>query len=93
MDHKSDDNQREIVQALRESGASVLVLSGVGRGCPDLLVGHHGLNFLLEVKNLFGRGVRLTPSEKKFMENWKGIVFQVTSAEEALQLLSVEFVR
>jgi len=61
-----DVNQAAIVRALRESGASVAVLSSVGRGLPDLLVGFQGVNFLLEVKNLEGRGARLTPAERDF---------------------------
>ncbi len=92
MDHKSDTNQKEIVEALREAGASVLVLSQVGKGCPDLLIGYHGLNYLAEIEDPEGRGMKFTPAEKKFVDKWKGVVFVIESVETVLQLLNVEFV-
>lgn len=46
---RRDANEDEIVKALRAVGASVTMLSGVD-GIPDLLVGHQGRTFLLEVK-------------------------------------------
>ena len=47
---KIDANQTEIVKALRQVGASVQSLASTGKGCPDLLVGFRGVNWLLEVK-------------------------------------------
>jgi hypothetical protein len=47
---KVDANQREVVAALRGAGATVQLLHAVGEGCPDLLVGYRGGNYLLEVK-------------------------------------------
>ena len=41
---KIDDNQPEIVKALREIGCSVQSLASVGGGCADLLVGYQGIN-------------------------------------------------
>jgi len=46
-----DANQKEIVKALRDRGASVLHLHQVGGGCPDILVGYAGYNFLIEIKD------------------------------------------
>ena len=34
-----DENQTEIVKALRKHGISVIVISGVGNGVPDLIAG------------------------------------------------------
>ena len=49
---KVDANQAGIVEALRGiPECSVLILSSVGDGCPDLLVGYHGANLLVELKN------------------------------------------
>ncbi len=45
-----DRNQPEIVAALRAAGATVEYLHAVGGGCPDLLVGYRGANYVLEVK-------------------------------------------
>jgi len=85
MRHRADDNQQEIVDALRDIGASVLVLSQVGGGCPDLLVGFCGREYLMEVKAPKGK---LRPGQKKFIDTWKGKAFIVRSVDEALELLN-----
>ncbi len=46
-----DANQREIVATLRSVGALVILLSAIGKGVPDLLVGFRGVWTLLEVKD------------------------------------------
>ena len=51
MFKKVDSNQTRVVKALRELGATVQHLHAVGKGCPDLLVGYKGSNYLLEVKD------------------------------------------
>ncbi len=48
---KIDRNHVEIVAALRGVGASVQDLAAVGKGCPDLLVGYRGQNYVIEVKS------------------------------------------
>ena len=48
---RTDGNQAEVVAALQAYGASVQSLAGVGKGCPDLLVGFRGVTYLLEVKD------------------------------------------
>lgn len=84
---RSDDNQPAIVLALREIGANVAILSAVGHGVPDLLVGWAGRNYLLEVKNRTGRGTKLTPDEADFHRDWRGQVAIVTDAYEALEVI------
>lgn len=78
---RTDANQQEIMNALREAGYSVLDLHEVGRGCPDILVGTHGINILVEIKI---PGAKLNDLEKKFFETWGGPVCVVNSAEEAV---------
>ena len=85
-----DSNQTIIVAALRRAGCSVLILSGVGQGCPDLLVGHGGLagrNVLIEVKTPKGE---LTPDEERFIKSWLGPVKIVTTPEQALEAVRNE---
>jgi len=85
-----DSNQAIIVDALRCAGCSVLVLSRVGQGCPDLLVGHggpNGRNVLLEVKTPKGE---LTPDEERFLNSWLGPVKIVTTPEQALEAVRNE---
>lgn len=83
---RTDANQQEIVDALRQAGCSVLVLSGVGHGCPDLLVGRGRVNYLLEVKD--GEAPpskqRLTKDELDFFASWRGQATVVSSVESAL---------
>jgi len=69
MVHRADDNQRELVDFMRAVGCSVLILSQVGNGCPDLLVGWKGQNYLFEVKTETGR---LSDRQKDFKECWRG---------------------
>lgn len=84
-----DANQAEIVKALRKIGATVQPLHGVGNGCPDILVGWRQQNFLFELKD--GEkppsARQLTEDEKDWIAGWKGPVFVVTSALEAVNFL------
>jgi len=68
-----DENQSDIVAALRAVGATVRVISQ-GDGIPDLLVGFMGKTILLEVKD--GKkppsARKLTPAEQKFFDEWRG---------------------
>lgn len=63
-----------------------------GKGCPDLLVGHHLYgNVLVEVKD----GSKppssrcLTPDQKAWHEGWKGPVHIVNNIREALAVVGV----
>lgn len=82
MAKRVDDNQAEIVAALRAIGCTVESLHAVGRGVPDLLVGYRGENLLLEVKGAAGS---LTPEQRAWHPHWRGQVVVVHSIEEALK--------
>lgn len=86
---KVDRNQAEIVAALRKAGYAVQILSMVGQGIPDILVGvptgkadGSNVNLLMEIKM---PGETLTPDEAEWHAAWRGQVAIVTSAEEALE--------
>lgn len=81
MARRTDSNQAEIVEALRQVGASVFSLHTVGRGVPDLLVGFRGCNYLLEVKSKKGK---LTPDQEQWVNSWSGEVAIVRTVLEAL---------
>lgn len=83
---KVDDNQAEIVKALRKIGASVQPLHTVGGGVPDLLVGMAGRNFLLEVKDgaKMPSAQKLTPDQVGWHKEWLGQVEVVNSIEQAI---------
>ena len=88
---KTDANQASIMAALRQVGATVVDLSAVERGVPDLLVGFRGHTYLLEVKNKAGRN-RLTADQDVFLAWWHGvppvIVYNETDA-----LIAIDAVR
>lgn len=86
---KIDTNQPEIVRALRRAGASVQILSMVGRGCPDVVVGFRGQTYLLEIKDgsLPPSKRTLTPDEKQWHAKWRGHVDIVESIEDALRAI------
>jgi hypothetical protein len=71
---KIDANQPDIVQALRAIGAFVQDLSGVGGGCPDLLVAFRGQTILVEVKDgsKCASKRRLTPDQQVWHASWTG---------------------
>lgn len=83
---KVDDNQKEIVKALRNMGCSVQHLHSVGAGCPDLLVGYKGFNILLEVKdgNKSPSQQKLTPDQIIWHRDWRGHVDVVNSIDSAV---------
>lgn len=92
---KADANQPGIVKALRAAGASVQVLSAVGKGCPDLLVGFANKTWLLEVKlpHAHKRSDaeetrELTPRQVEWHAQWRGQVAIVHDAKEALDIIT-----
>ncbi len=91
MPKRVDDNQAEIVEALRQVGCSVQHLHEVGRGCPDILVGFRGINYLFEIKD--GSKIpsrqKLTPDEEKWHQLWKGRVITVNSADNAFKAIGL----
>jgi hypothetical protein len=88
---KSDGNQAGIVEALRGiPDCSVQVLSAVGDGCPDVLIGYRGFNFLFEIKDPDQPKHRheLTEDQQRFHAAWKGQVQKVFSLKEIITTLT-----
>ena len=85
-----DANQTEIVEALRAVGASVFLLHAVGCGCPDLLVGFRGINYLLEIKH--GRHTKLTPAEQRFFVSWNGRTEVVRTVDDAYKVIGATII-
>lgn len=87
--NRIDENQNEIVKALRKAGAYVRIISQ-GDGIPDLLVAYKGYTILMEVKD--GDKVpsarKLTEAEQKFFDEWTGgMLVVVNSVDEAIATL------
>jgi hypothetical protein len=80
-----DLNHGEIVAGLRAIGCSVQSIASVGDGVPDLLVGIHGINLLMEVKSGYGD---LTAEEQVWHNGWTGQVSIVRSIEDAVDVIN-----
>ena len=84
---RTDQNQKQIAEALRACGAFVEILNGT----VDLLVGFRGVWFVLEVKNPKGKN-RLQASQDRFLEDCDhhGLpVHIVRSVDEALVAIGI----
>ena len=79
-----DLNQSEIVDALRQIGCAVEII-----GCPvDLLCGYRKHNFLIEIKRPGVRPRKDQEAQREFLKNWPGQVRQLSTVEEAIQLVT-----
>lgn len=83
---RTDANQKKIIDALRGAGASVTDISRFGEGVPDLLVGWRGATYLLEVKTAKGK---LTTSEERWFDEWRGQAAVVRTAQEAFDAVGL----
>ncbi len=87
---KIDDNQNDIVSALRQIGATVNITSSLGGGFPDIVVSFHGQWYIMEIKD--GDKVpskqRLTSDEKEWIGRQNAIVHVVNSVESAIDALT-----
>lgn len=89
---KTDNNQSEIVKALRQCGAFVLITSQL-KNAFDILVGYRGKLFIIEIKD-----GNKPPSQRKLTEGELickqgfesvGINYHViTSVDEAIELIT-----
>lgn len=90
---KVDDNQGEIVDALRQIGASVTLCHGVGNGFPDLAVGWQDKTYLLEVKDgdKPPSARALTPAQVEWHLKWRGHKAVVENVREALEAIGIKW--
>lgn len=84
-----DDNQPQIIAALRKVGAQVQPMHAVGGGFPDLAVGFQGKTFLIEVKDgskpQWARG--LTDAQLRWHAIWPGHVAIAENETDALRII------
>jgi hypothetical protein len=86
---RTDANQAEICRALHQVGASVTLLSMVGSGVPDLLVGFRNQTYLIEVK--LGTG-QLNARQRNWLGSWRGgPAVVVRSVDEALKAIGAVY--
>ena len=83
-----DENQNQIIHTFIALGASVLNLSRVGQGCPDLLIGYKGISCLVEIKR--DSKAAFTDPQVKFMQTWRGgAVSRIDSVDAAIRLIKM----
>ena len=83
-----DENQKQIIHTFIALGASVLNLSRVGQGTPDLAIGYKGKTVFVEVKS-FDKA-KYTEPQVKFMQNWRGgAVSRIDSVDAAIRLIKM----
>ena len=75
--------------ALRQVGASVYPLHFAGKGCPDLIVGFRGRNYLVEIQTERGK---LNAEERTFHQSWRGHIAVVRSGREAIDTITANVV-
>lgn len=88
---KIDRNQPEIVKVLRQVGASVQQIHAIGKGCPDILVGFRGVNYVFEIKDgaLIPSAKKLTPDETEWFQSWRGNAQVVETVADVLRVLGI----
>lgn len=87
-----DANHAEIAKALEDAGCTVMDTAAAGRGAPDLVVGWHGVTYLLEIKS--GSRARHVRKDEDHQREWRarwrgGPAFVVASVDEALRAVGV----
>lgn len=93
---RTDANHAQIVATARKCGCTVLDLSKVGDGCPDLLLGISTAdgtkNLLVEVKNPLQppNKRKLNDDQVKFHGAWKGPIAVVESTDELIALIRMQ---
>ena len=87
-----DDNQKEVVSQLRKLGVSVAITSMLGKGFPDLVLGHQNKNYLIELKDGSKTKSRktLTEDEQKFFDCWLGQVDKVESIDDICRIIGIK---
>ena len=88
---KVDKHHAAIVLELRQMGYSVLDLSRVGGGCPDLCIGRMGVTALVELKTPRGLKTALerrNQAQVEFGAQWNGspVIVAYTASDVHLRI-------
>ena len=84
---KVDLNQNQIIKDLRKIGATVTVISSLGRGVPDLLVSYESKWYVFEIKNpeLPKSKQRLTKDEQNWINKQRASVHIIRDMYDILK--------
>ena len=84
---KIDSNHTEIVDQLFLCGCSVQSMATIGNGCPDILVGYKGNNYVFEIKTAKGR---LNKRQERWFNQWIGQKDIIRNIYEAINIIGVD---
>ena len=88
---RTDDNHKQVVEGIRAAlpEATVLDLSGAGKGVPDLAIGWAGKNYLVEIKDPSKPTSKrsLTTAQQKLHATWQGQMDVAHTAAEAIAII------
>jgi rhamnose utilization protein RhaD (predicted bifunctional aldolase and dehydrogenase) len=83
-----DENHKLIKHTFIALGASVLDLSRVGQGCPDLLIGYKNKSVFVEVKS--SNKAHFTEHQLKFINSWRGgAISRIDTVDGAIKLIKL----
>jgi hypothetical protein len=82
---RTDSNQSDIVQAMRDLGATVTSMHQLGKGIADLLVSWRQQWFVMEVKA--SAKEKLTEDQIDWIGKQRAAVVIITSPDEAVRFL------
>ena len=83
-----DKNQKDIVEAFRKMGATVIDLSKVGKGIPDLMIGYNNKTALVEIKS--SDKAKFTPHQEAFIREWNGgTLARVNDVDGVIRLINL----
>lgn len=87
---KRDANHKQILDAFRKAGCSILDLSRVGGGCPDVLVARNGHSLLVEIKDGTKAPSRrkLRGNQEDFRLRWRGRICVANCIDDVLLILN-----
>jgi len=85
---KIDDNQNEVVALFRKLGWSVQILSAVGCGCTDIVIGKNLVNIMVEIKDgdKPPSKRKLTPDQLVWHSEWRGLVLIVENIDDVIKI-------
>jgi Holliday junction resolvase len=90
---KVDANQKQIVDQLRQiHGISVVSISSMGDGIPDIIVGYKARTYLFEIKDgdKPPSQKKLTEEEQKFFDMWTGHVSKCENLDQILKEIGIK---
>lgn len=90
MRKRTDSNQKEVFKVFRDMGCTVLNLSNVGACCDCLVAVSPTRQILIEIKDGSKPQSqrKLTRSEAKFHDEWKGELYIINNIHEAIALVN-----